>query len=1177
MPKYFLIFCLLFFYLTLSATIIHIPADQPTIQAGIDIAVDADTVLVAPGTYTESINFSGKNILVASYYITSPDSNLINETIIDGSQTDRVVTFEGEEDSTAVLCGFTIQNGAATEGGGISCINYSNPTLDHLLIILNDSDKGGAVFCSLSSPTLTNCTIVANTSQFGGAVYAEVNSQIDVINCILWGNTPQEVYFSDQDYLILQSFEDLTTNEADNNMITIDLNEYITTSTPLEDLTIDITAEFSAIDGEVTIDENFMLTADFFPQLNYAYHVYNELTLTIFVSDGITNLEETALWIYQPEHKGLHGFVTEMYSGNIVTGTNVVSDTNIGNILTNADSSQFIAFYAAADTSANVYLFKEGYYESHRYIGGCVHELNGDTEFGFTFVPIIYDPELQDDRHELAFSTTFRGYNKTIRYYTPPTIVICDAPYHDNYNPSAAEVQLAIDAVNWLDEFTDGFYVPNQGENLLIVNNVDDCAYYYTHVNTLTIYWQPSHPGAGGNGLVPYANYTIMFSHVIIKDDTTNFPTYLQEVFQAMGPNVDNEYFFYSIFCDYGCIKPWEPTDIDLMWGHRQHSRMPKNHLHDIDDLTIPGNLESNFYAKVWSYFDASVNGNKVRARKLIGYQREKGGEILTTKPEAETILEGAQLVHLIDLTPKEGLSSKTLMCPQSKPRYIASRIEDNILTLNWNSMDLDVVNSDREDKLEKNYCNIYMSIGQGQFELLETTQTDNYELELDNEGLYRFYMNIVYNDEKISPDSDIIEVAYQCDAPRRFTKLCSKSIPKLSNRVSENNIHLEWEIMPTGSYDKNGDSFYMEYNYSLIYVSYQGKDYQLLYETEDTEYDFTLPNKGSYNFYVQAVYNDEQITPHSNYASIDFGKEELILVYSYENELKQKTKPIQPKDRSREVDLSSITINYSDLQGGEAGIISNEMADVYWQEGNLEEDPLLSTNYHLTEGSPCIDAGDPGFPLDPDNTIIDMGAFYFSDQDIIVDEIYPEPGEITINEGDSINFYIIAIDPDGEELEYSWKLDEEEMSVDSSYTFLTDNNSSGEYEVTLDVTDNYGIRENRNSLSFNWNVIVEDVNIVDDIVVPTITELYQNVPNPFNPETTVRFDLSKTSNVSLEIYNVKGQKIKTLINTTLEPGVHTFIWNGDHDNGNPVASGVYFYKLRAGEFEQVRKMMVLK
>ena len=77
-----------------------------------------------------------------------------------------------------------------------------------------------------------------------------------------------------------------------------------------------------------------------------------------------------------------------------------------------------------------------------------------------------------------------------------------------------------------------------------------------------------------------------------------------------------------------------------------------------------------------------------------------------------------------------------------------------------------------------------------------------------------------------------------------------------------------------------------------------------------------------------------------------------------------------------------TITISYSDIQGGEEGIITNGNGIVNWLEGNINDDPLfndpLNGDYHLTVNSPCIDAGDLNSPLDPDGTIADMGAYYF-------------------------------------------------------------------------------------------------------------------------------------------------------------------------------------------------------
>ncbi len=89
--------------------------------------------------------------------------------------------------------------------------------------------------------------------------------------------------------------------------------------------------------------------------------------------------------------------------------------------------------------------------------------------------------------------------------------------------------------------------------------------------------------------------------------------------------------------------------------------------------------------------------------------------------------------------------------------------------------------------------------------------------------------------------------------------------------------------------------------------------------------------------------------------------------------------------------------------------------------------------------------------------------------------------------------------------------------------------------------------------------------------------KLYQNYPNPFNPGTYINFILSKNSWVKLEIYNVSGQKIKTLVDNFLVKGQYTIFWNGSDNRGNLVPSGIYFYKLEVGNESEVRKMVLRK
>jgi hypothetical protein len=127
--------------------IINIPADFPTIQQGIDSSISGDTILVQPGTYTENINFSGKNIIVASLFLTTQDTSYIDSTIIDGGSAGSVVTIESGEDSTAVITGFTIQNGNYIYGGGVYC-DSTQPIIEYNIIRSNYADAwyaGGGI------------------------------------------------------------------------------------------------------------------------------------------------------------------------------------------------------------------------------------------------------------------------------------------------------------------------------------------------------------------------------------------------------------------------------------------------------------------------------------------------------------------------------------------------------------------------------------------------------------------------------------------------------------------------------------------------------------------------------------------------------------------------------------------------------------------------------------------------------------------------------------------------------------------------------------------------------------------------------------------------------------------------------------------------------------------------
>ena len=184
------------------------------------------------------------------------------------------------------------------------------------------------------------------------------------------------------------------------------------------------------------------------------------------------------------------------------------------------------------------------------------------------------------------------------------------------------------------------------------------------------------------------------------------------------------------------------------------------------------------------------------------------------------------------------------------------------------------------------------------------------------------------------------------------------------------------------------------------------------------------------------------------------------------------------------------------------------------------------------------------------------------------------------------------ATDPDGYAIEYILELIVENTG-DTLDTAMTSNLFSLSHAEILEYMVESGVTQ----LDISWNVYTDDsfetvassngpwsltidggwALSVDNNTLPEVFALHNNYPNPFNPITNIRYDVPELSDVKIDIYNVAGSKIKTLVSKQHQPGRYKIQWNATNEQGAPVATGMYIYKIRANDFVSVKKLLLMK
>jgi cyclophilin family peptidyl-prolyl cis-trans isomerase len=180
---------------------------------------------------------------------------------------------------------------------------------------------------------------------------------------------------------------------------------------------------------------------------------------------------------------------------------------------------------------------------------------------------------------------------------------------------------------------------------------------------------------------------------------------------------------------------------------------------------------------------------------------------------------------------------------------------------------------------------------------------------------------------------------------------------------------------------------------------------------------------------------------------------------------------------------------------------------------------------------------------------------------------VTPEEDSLFATAGDPLAFGLLTIDP---EVTYSWFLDNE-LQTETNFIYSPSLTVNGSHEIK-----GIGSKNGYDFYRIWWVEITGGTNSPNDLQTNEVT-LFQNSPNPFNPETTISFALNYSENVEIDIFNIKGQHVRTLVQAEYGAGRHNINWNGTDDQSKTVSSGIYFYRLKAGSYTETRRALLLK
>ena len=288
--------------------------------------------------------------------------------------------------------------------------------------------------------------------------------------------------------------------------------------------------------------------------------------------------------------------------------------------------------------------------------------------------------------------------------------------------------------------------------------------------------------------------------------------------------------------------------------------------------------------------------------------------------------------------------------------------------------------------------------------------------------------------------------------------------------------------------------------------------------------------------------------------------------------------------------DNNQITVSFSDIEGGQEQVVAYGESNANWGHGNINEDPLFVApdegDYHLQVDSPCIDAGDPRYPRDPDTTEADMGALYFNQAPVI--DVQPEiigfppfiqsvdTANVSISNRGFSTLWIqsrefVNLQPE-DECPFVIQDEEAQLFIEPDEANVTRitfeppyaGNFESEFRIESNDLDNPLITIPITGTALN----VDD----EDNYQPDDFNIISIFPNPFNRTATIKFGVATEEHVILTLLDIDGREIASLLEGRFGAGEHQLLLNGSE-----LPAGLYVVRITHNDETAFKKLTLLK